>query len=259
LLIGSWWVHLERDHTAFSSGAEGRHPIDTILDAVREAIRLLLALDSTILEIVGRSLNVTVSALAISTVIGVPGGTWLALSHFPGKRLVTALVYTGMGLPPVVVGLVVYLFFSRSGPLGDLGWLFTIRAMIVAQAIIAAPMIIGVTMSSVLGVDPALRSQLRGLGATRWQATRALLFEARFGVIVGLVAGFGSIISEVGAVMLVGGNIDGRTRVLTTAVVQETRQGRFDVALALGIILLSLSFVTNLVMVLGQGRLSQPS
>ncbi|RPJ01976.1 MAG: tungstate transporter permease, partial [Chloroflexi bacterium] len=110
------------------------------------------------------------------------------------------------------------------------------------------------TMSSVLGVDPALRPQLRAIGATHWQAVRALLIEARFGVIVGLVAGFGSIISEVGAVMLVGGNIDGRTRVLTTAVVLETRQGHFDLALALGIILLLISFITNLVMILGQGR-----
>jgi len=201
-----------------------------------------------------RSLKITLLALTISTVLGIPLGAWLALTRFPGRRLFTAVIYTGMGLPPVVVGLVVFLFLSRSGPLGDLGWLFTTRAMIVAQVIIATPLIIGVTMSSVLGVDSALRPQLRALGATRWQAIRALLIEARFGVIVGLVAGFGSIISEVGAVMLVGGNIDGRTRVLTTAVVLETRQGNFDLALALGIILLLIAFFTNLVMILGQGR-----
>jgi tungstate transport system permease protein len=212
-----------------------------------------------VIEIMVRSLQVTASALVISTIIGVPGGTWLALARFPGKRIATAIIYTGMGLPPVVVGLVVYLFLSRSGPLGDLGWLFTVRAMVVAQVIIATPLIVGVTMSSVLGVDPALRPQLLALGATRWQATRAILLEARFGVIVGLVAGFGSIISEVGAVMLVGGNIDGRTRVLTTAVVLETRQGHFAFALALGIILLALSFVANLVMVSGQGKLAEPS
>jgi len=155
--------------------------------------------------------------------------------------------------------LVVYLFLSRSGPLGDLQWLFTTRAMIVAQTIIAVPLILGVTMSSVLAVDPALRTQLRALGATRAQATRAILMEARFGVVVGLVAGFGSVISEVGAVMLVGGNIEGRTRVLTTAVVLETRQGNFDFALALGLILLALSFLTNLVMVIGQGKLVNSS
>lgn len=193
-------------------------------------------------------------ALAISTVIGIPAGTWLALSRFPGKRLFTVFIYTGMGLPPVVVGLVVFLFFSRSGPLGELGWLFTIRVMIVAQVIIAAPLVIGVTMSSVAGVDPALRPQMRALGATRWQATWAQLTEARFGVIVGIVAGFGSIVSEVGAVMLVGGNIDGRTRVLTTAIVLESRQGRFDLALALGIILLLISFLANAALVAVQSR-----
>ncbi len=206
------------------------------------------------MEIALRSLQVTVLALLISTVVGIPFGAWLALTRFPGKRLFTAFIYTGMGLPPVLVGLVVFLFLSRSGPFGELGWLFTTKAMVIAQTIIATPVIVGVTMSSVLGVDPALRPQLRALGATRWQAIRALLIEARFGVIVGLVAGFGSIISEVGAVMLVGGNIDGRTRVLTTALVLETRQGNFDLALALGIILLLLSFITNLFMILGQGR-----
>ena len=206
-----------------------------------------------------RSLQVTASALVISAVMGVPVGTWLALTRFRGQRLLNALIYTGMGLPPVVVGLVVYLFLSHSGPFGDLGWLFSIKAMVVAQVIIATPLVVGVTMSSVRAVDPALRVQLRALGATRWQATTAALIEARFGVIVGLVAGFGSIISEVGAVMLVGGNIDGRTRVLTTAVVLETRRGNFDVALALGIILLTLSFVANLIMVLGQGKLAESS
>ncbi len=211
-------------------------------------------MDPAVTEIVARSLQVTVFALLISTVLGIPLGTWAALTNFPGKRVFTAFIYTGMGLPPVVVGLVVYLMLSRSGPLGDLGWLFTVPAMVLAQTIIATPLIIGVTLSSVLGTDSQLRPQLHALGATPWQATVALLYEARFGLIVGLVAGFGSIISEVGAVMLVGGNIDGRTRVLTTAVVLETRRGNFDLALALGIILLSISFITNLLLVLLQGR-----
>jgi tungstate transport system permease protein len=211
------------------------------------------------LEIAGRSLQVTLAALAISAAIGVPAGAWLALHRFPGKRVFTAIIYTGMGLPPVVVGLVVYLLLSRSGPLGMLEWLFTVWAMVAAQVIIATPLIIGVTMSAVMAVDPSLRSQLRALGATSRQADLAILAEARTGVIVGLVAGFGSIISEVGAVMLVGGNIEGRTRVLTTAIVLETRKGNFDLALALGIILLVLSFAANLVMVLGQGRLREPT
>ncbi|MFP4323924.1 MAG: ABC transporter permease, partial [Anaerolineales bacterium] len=172
-------------------------------------------------------------------------------------RILVAVIYTGMGLPPVVVGLVVYLFLSRSGALGDLSWLFSMRAMIIAQTIIATPLIIGVTMSSVMGVDPMLRPQLRTLGATSLQVTLAQLWEARAGVIVGIVAGFGSIISEVGAVMLVGGNIAGRTRVLTTAVVLETRQGNFDLALAFGIILLSLSFTANFLVVALQGRITR--
>ncbi len=200
-----------------------------------------------------RSLQVTISALVISTLIGIPAGTLLAWVQFPGRRLLTVVVYTGMGFPPVVVGLLVYLLLSSSGPLGSLDWLFTVRAMVVAQTILATPVIVGITMSSVLSVNPALRTQLRTLGATRAQVIRATLLEARFGVILGIVAGFGSIISEVGAVMLVGGNIDGRTRVLTTAIVLETRQGRFALALALGIILLLLSFVANLVMMMGQG------
>lgn len=228
--------------------------IETIVEALKEAVRLIFSLDPTVMEIVKRSLQVTVSALMIAAILGIPAGTWLALNRFRGHRLVSVLVYTGMGLPPVVVGLCVYLLLSRTGPMGDLGWLFSMNAMVIAQVIIATPLIVGVTMSSVLGVDPELRVQLRALGATRWQATVAMLSEARFGIIVGIVAGFGSIISEVGAVMLVGGNIDGRTRVLTTAVVLETRRGNFDVALALGIILLGLSFTANLVMALGQGR-----
>jgi tungstate transport system permease protein len=212
--------------------------------------------DPSVSEIAVRSLQVTMSALIISAILGIPAGAWLAFTRFPGKRIFTALIYTGMGLPPVVVGLVVYLALSRRGPLGYLGWLFSMQAMVVAQVIIATPLIIGVTMSSVLGVNPALRLQLRALGATRWQIVRTILSEARFGVIVGLVAGFGSIISEVGAVMMVGGNIEGRTRVLTTAIVLETSQGNFDIALALGSILLTLSFITNLVVVIGQGRLA---
>jgi tungstate transport system permease protein len=228
--------------------------METILQALIEAIQLILAFDPVVMGIMWRSLQVTLVALFFSTLMGIPLGTWFALTPFKGKRIFTAVIYTGMGLPPVVVGLVVYLFLSRSGPLGELDWLFSMPAMILAQTIIATPLIIGVTMSAVLAVDPALRPQLQALGATRRQSIWALLWEARFGLIVGLVAGFGSIISEVGAVMLVGGNIDEKTRVLTTAIVLETRRGNFDLALALGIILLGLSFLANFLLVLLQGR-----
>lgn len=210
-----------------------------------------------VIEIVVRSLQVTLSALIISTLFGVPLGAWFALANIPGKRLITTLIYTGMGLPPVVVGLVLYLFFSRSGILGAWGWLFSVPAMVVAQTVLAFPLIMGVTINSVLSVDPTLRPQLRALGATPAQALRAQMYEARTGILVGIAAGFGAIISEVGAVMLVGGNIDGRTRMLTTAVVLETQRGNFDLALALGIILLLMSFVANFAIVLLQGRINR--
>jgi tungstate transport system permease protein len=164
-----------------------------------------------------------------------------------------------MGFPPVVIGLFVYLLLSRTGPLGQvdaafLPRLFTPAAMILAQCIIAFPLIAGFTMAAVLGVDPDIRLQARALGATRWQTMLTILSEARIGVLVAIVAGFGSIISEVGAVMLVGGNIEGKTRVLTTAIVLETRKGNFELAMALGIILLGLAFLTNFVMLRLQGR-----
>lgn len=206
------------------------------------------------IRIVSLSLRVTGAALLFSTLAGIPLGSWLGLKRFVGRQLVMALLYTGMGFPPVVVGLFVYLVLSRSGPLGSLGWLFTPAAMIVAQVVISFPLISGFTMAAVMGVDPDLRQQVLSLGATDWQATLAVLREARVGVMVSIIAGFGSIISEVGAVMLVGGNIQGSTRVLTTAIVLETRKGDFDLAMALGVVLLALSFLANLAMLRLQGR-----
>jgi tungstate transport system permease protein len=206
--------------------------------------------------IVWLSLYVSGLALAIATVTGVPLGAGLALFRVPGRRLLELLIYTGMGLPPVVVGLVVYMFLSRSGPLGMLGWLFTPAGMIVAQVIIALPVIIGLTFTAVESVDPGLRLQVRALGATPRQVMWTVLAETRGGVLAAIVAGFGSIISEVGAVMLVGGNIEGQTRVLTTAIVLETRKGNFELALALGGILLALALAANAILLrLGQRRL----
>jgi tungstate transport system permease protein len=153
-----------------------------------------------------------------------------------------------MGLPPVVIGLFVYLMLSNQGPLGAWRWLFTPTGMVIAQIIIALPLVIGLTLTAVQAVDPTLRLQIRSLGATRWQLVWTVLLEARLGVLAAIVAAFGSIISEVGAVMLVGGNIETQTRVLTTAIVLETRKGNFDLALALGIILLGLAFAANYAM-----------
>lgn len=219
-----------------------------------QAVQLILAGDPALFEVIALSLSVTGIALFFSTMVGIPVGAWLGLKRFPGRRLTMALLYTGMGFPPVVVGLFVYLMLSRSGPMGALGWLFTSKAMIVAQTIISFPLVAGFTMAAVMGVDPNLRQQVQALGATPWQTTMAILTEARIGVVVSVIAGFGSIISEVGAVMLVGGNIEGKTRVLTTAIVLETRKGNFDLAMALGIVLLSLSFLANLAMLRLQGQ-----
>lgn len=229
--------------------------MEDIANGFWQALQLIVGGDTETWEIVLRSLYVTSVALLFSTVVGIPLGAWLGLTSFRGKPIIIALIYTGMGFPPVVVGLFVYLLLSRSGPLGMLGWLFTPSAMILAQTVISFPLVAGFTMAAVLGVDPDLRTQLRSLGATTTQATLAVLWEARVGVVISLIAGFGSIISEVGAVMLVGGNIRGSTRVLTTAIVLETRKGQFDLAIALALILLAIMLLINVLVLRLQGRL----
>ncbi len=217
----------------------------------------------SLLEILELSLRVSGAALVLSSLIGVPLGLGLGLNRFTGRRFLIAFVYTGMGFPPVVIGLLVYLLLSRNGPLGQLAWsfipdLFTPAAMIVAQTIIAFPLIAGFTMAAVLAVEPQLHPQLLSLGASRRQAVWTILSEARVGVIVAIIAGFGSIISEVGAVMMVGGNIEHKTRVLTTAIVLETSKGNFDLAVSLGLALLLLSFLANLVILRLQGGALRP-
>ncbi len=220
--------------------------METLLDALREALRLLIDLDPALVEIIGMTLRVTGTAMLLAVLIGLPLGAALGLrERVPLAGCVMPLIYTGMALPPVVVGLFVYLILSNQGPLGDLRWLFTARAMVVSQTIIALPLVIGLTLTTLRGIDPSVSLQIRSLGATRRQLAWTLLLEARLGVLAAIIAAFGGIISEVGAVMLVGGNIEGQTRVLTTAIVLETRRGNFALALALGIILLAIAFLTN--------------
>ncbi len=216
-------------------------------------------MNSELAEIIILSLQVSGVALLFSTLIGIPIGVALGLNRFVGRRLMIALMYTGMGFPPVVIGLFVYLMLSRSGPLGAMNLsfipgLFTPAAMVIAQTIISFPLVSGFTMAAVMGVDPNLRQQVMALGATKRQAALAVLMEARIGVIVAIIAGFGGIISEVGAVMMVGGNVEGRTRVLTTAIVLSTRQGEFNLAIALGLILLAITFIVNVAMLRLQGK-----
>ncbi len=207
-------------------------------------------------SIVLLSLYVSGSALLIASLIGLPIGASLALKPPRAHKIIELIIYTGMGLPPVVVGLFVYLLISRSGPLGWLGWLFTPTAMIAAQVIIALPLVIGLTLTAVQSVDPQLRLQVRSLGASPAQVMRTILWEARIGVVAALLTAYGRLAAEVGAVMLVGGNIQGSTRVLTTSIVLETRQGNFELALALGGVLIVLTFMANffLVRLSGQTR-----
>jgi len=210
---------------------------------------------STLAPIVGLSLYVSGAALCIAVLLGVPLWAWIGLYAKGSKRWWELVIYTGMGFPTVVVGLLVYLLLSRSGLLGVWGWLFTPRAIILAQVIIALPMVASLTQTAFEALNPDLRLLLRSWAASPWQEMWTLLSEARGGVLVGIIAAFGRIFSEVGAVMLVGGNIEGQTRVLTTAIILETRQGNFDLALALGALLLVLSALINaLVLRLGKSQ-----
>lgn len=204
---------------------------------------LFLSVLSTWPSVAGLTVQVSTTAIVISALIGIPLGTWIAMNQFRGRQILSVVLYAGMGMPPVVVGLVIFMLLSRAGPLGGLGWLFTPAAMVVAQVIISLPFVIVLTKSSVESISTAISEQLRSLGATERQVARAVLWEARFGVIVAILAGFGRIVSEVGAVMLVGGNIDGQTRVLTTAIVLETRRGQFEQAIILGAILVGVTLM----------------
>ena len=207
-----------------------------------EAGRLLLTGDPEVIEITLRTLQVSGTATCISVLIGVPIGTVLALARFFGRGFVIALTNFGMGLPPVVVGLATWLSLTRYGPLGFLGILYTPTAMIMAQAVLASPIVAGFTLAAIQSVSPKLRLQMLALGASRLQYLWLLLREARLGILAAVIGGFGGVISEVGASMMVGGNVRGYTRVLTTATVLEVSKGKFELATALSIILLLVAF-----------------
>jgi tungstate transport system permease protein len=216
-----------------------------ILDGLLEALRLLTTGDPEVWRITLLSLEISGSATVVSLLVGIPLGTVLALARFPLRSLAISLVNTGMGLPPVVVGLFVTILLWRSGLLGFLEMLYTPAAMVLAQFIIAAPIVTGLTLAAVQQVPEQFRLQMLGLGASRGQMVWMLLQEARLPLLAALMAGFGGVISEVGASMMVGGNIKGSTRVLTTATVLETSKGNFDVAIALSAILLLITFLVN--------------
>ena len=219
--------------------------MDLLLEGVRQAVVLLLAGDREIWAILLLSLEVSGSATLVSLAIGIPAGAALALARFPGRSLVVSTVNSGMGLPPVVAGLFVTIVLWRSGPLGGLEILYTPAAIIVAQAVIAAPIVTGITLAAVQSVPEEFRLQLLALGASRVQMVWVVLREARLPMLAAVMAGFGGVISEIGASMMVGGNIRGQTRVLTTATVLETGKGNFDVAIALSLLLLLITFLVN--------------
>jgi tungstate transport system permease protein len=228
--------------------------METIWQGIVQAFALLLRADPDVLEITLLSLRVSGVATGISLLLGLPLGTWLALGRFLGRDFLLSLINTGMALPPVVVGLWVSIFLWRSGPLGDLRLIYTPTAIIIAQTIIAAPVVTGLTVAALQQVNPQLSLQLLGLGASRTQMVLALWREARLPLLAALMAGFGSVISEVGASMMVGGNIRHQTRVLTTATVLETGKGEFALAIALGLILLLLAYLVNLALTWIQQR-----
>lgn len=231
--------------------------MELFVDSLREAFRLLFGADPYVRQVLWLSLRVSGAAVAVGLILGLPVGIGFGVSRFPGRRLVVALIHTGFALPPVVVGLFVYMMLSRAGPAGSMRLLFTPASMVIAQALLAAPYIAGISLAAVQSVPQDVRLQARALGATGWRALMAHVREARIGVVAAVIAGFGAVISEVGAVLLVGGNIRGETRVMTTAIVLETRRGNFAVAMALGILLLAVAFTVNLLLTgLQQGRSS---
>jgi tungstate transport system permease protein len=219
--------------------------MNTLSLALSEALALVLRVDAQLLAIVSLSLKVSVASVIVSSAIAMPAGAALAVAAFPGKRAVEATLNALLGLPAVVVGLAVYLLLSRAGPLGALGILFTPAAMVVAQAILVFPLIAALTRQHVADAWSESREQLVSLGASNWRSATALLFDLRFTLVVVLLAAFGRAIAEVGAVMIVGGNIDGVTRVMTTAIALETSKGDLPLALGLGLVLLAIVFVLN--------------
>ena len=216
-----------------------------VIDAFAAAAGLILGFDDRLAQIVLLSLRVTLTAVGIAMVIGLPLGAMLGIARFPGRGLVIVLFNALMGLPPVVAGLLVYLMLSRSGPLGGLGLLFTPAAMVIAQTVLVTPIVISITRQVVEDMWGEYEEQLRSLGSTRRRAIPTLLWDARFSLMTGVIAGFGRASAEVGAVLIVGGNIAGVTRTMTTAITLETGRGDLALALGLGILLLALTLTIN--------------
>jgi tungstate transport system permease protein len=225
-----------------------------IIDGIKQAFLLLIHGDHQMLQIASLSLVVSGTATLLSLIIGVPLGSWLGLSKFPGRRIIVSLVNTGMGAPPVVIGLIVSIFLWRNGPLGFFQLMYSPGAMIIAQVLIAFPVVAGFTLAAIQQLDPKLKLQITSLGVSNIQMVWQLLIEARLLLMAAVIAGFGAVISEVGASMMVGANITGQTRILTTAIVGENSKGNYGLAIALSIILLTLVYLVTLALTLIQQR-----
>lgn len=217
--------------------------MDMIVKGIIHALELLIKGDKDIINIVIVTLQVSGIATLISVAIGIPIGTFMALNEFKGKKVLSSLVNFGMGLPPVVAGLAVTLFLWRYGPLGNMNLMYTIPAMIIAQTLVSLPIVTGLSFSAILNVNPKLKLQLLSLGAKPIQVSFIIIKEAKLGLMAAVIAGFGRVISEVGASMMVGGNIRGRTRILTTAIVLEVDKGNYDIAIAIALILLLITYM----------------
>src|SRR4030043_1455944 len=228
--------------------------MESIIEGFLKAFSLIYNLNQELLGIIFLSLKVSGIALIISSIIGVPAGTIIGLRKFPGRGFIISLLNTFMGLPPVVVGLFVYLILSRSGPLGFMGLLYTPSAMVTAQTILAFPIVASLSHSAIISVDPIIKQSSMTLGATPFQMTITIIKEARYGIMSAVIAAFGRVMAEVGAILIVGGNIAGYTRVMTTTIALETDKGNFELALALGIILLMLSLIINMALYLIQRK-----
>lgn len=228
--------------------------MDLFINGIVKAIEMILTGDKEIYHITFTTLKVCLTAILISTTIGIPIGVLLGLNHFPGKKILLVFINIGMGLPPVVAGLYITMLLWRSGPLGSWGLLYTTEAIILAQIIVSLPIIIGLTAASFQQIDNKMLLQLKALGATKVQRVFILLKETRLAIMAAIMAGLGRVLAEVGAAMMVGGNIKGDTRILTTAMVMEVSKGNFDVAIALSFILMSLAFLITFLLTSLQQR-----
>ncbi|MBU8906032.1 ABC transporter permease [Desertibacillus haloalkaliphilus] len=228
--------------------------MDLFIEGINQAIQMIITGDREIFDITATTLRVSFTAILISTIIGLPLGIVLGLTTFPGRRLILTFVNIGMGLPPVVAGLYITMLLWRSGPLGQFGFLYTIEAIIMAQILVSLPIIIGLTSSAFQQLDHKMLLQIKALGATRFQTVTLLLKETKLAIFAAIMAGLGRVLAEVGAAMMVGGNLKGETRILTTAMVMEVSKGNFEIAIAFSFILMTLAFIITFILTSLQQR-----